>query len=86
MGGIDQVDPSTVDDVMVFWSEAGTRSMAQEADAAVKLFEAGLLPRAFTLRKLGYSDEEILEIEAEVKYAALTEDDEVPNEETATEN
>lgn len=83
---LDQVDPSTVDDVMVFWSEAGTRSMAQEADAAVKLFEAGLLPRAFTLRKLGYSDEEILEIEAEVKYAALTEDDEVPNEETATEN
>lgn len=83
---LDQVDPASVDDVLVFWSEAGTRSMAQQADAAVKLFEAGLLPRAFTLRKLGYSDEEILEIEAEVKYSALTADDELPNEETATEN
>lgn len=62
----DQVDLNAIDDVTVFWSEAGTRSMAQEADAAVKLFEVGLLPRAFTLRKLGYSDEEILEIEAEI--------------------
>lgn len=68
---IDQVDPNSVDDVVVFWSEAGTRSMAQEADAAVKLFEAGLLPRAFTLRKLGYSDEEILEIESEVKFGSV---------------
>ncbi|ANE80284.1 hypothetical protein A7U43_14065 [Mycobacterium adipatum] len=81
---LDQVDPTTVDDVAVYWSEAGTRSMAQEADAAVKLFEAGLLPRVFTLRKLGYSDEEILEIEAEVRYSAVVDDDEVPNEETAT--
>lgn len=84
---LDQVDPASVDDVVVFWSEAGTRSMAQEADAAVKLFEVGLLPRAFTLRKLGYSNDEILEIEAEIKYDELTQDapddetNEVPNEE-----
>ncbi|MGY1994642.1 phage portal protein [Mycolicibacterium fortuitum] len=70
---LDQVPPSVTDDVVVFWTEAGTRSMAQEADAAVKLFEAGLLPRAFTLRKLGYSDEDILEIQAEIEYAALLE-------------
>lgn len=68
---MDQVSPEAIDDVVVFWSEAGTRSMAQEADAAVKLFEVGLLPRAFTLRKLGYSDDEILEIEAEVRYDDL---------------
>lgn len=82
---MDRVDPVVVDDVVVFWSEAGTRSMAQEADAAVKLFEVGLLPRAFTLRKLGYSDEEILQIEAEIRFAGLDHDlpinDETPNDE-----
>lgn len=86
---LDQVDPNMVDDVMVFWSEAGTRSMAQEADAAVKLFEVGLLPRAFTLRKLGYSDEEILQIEAEIKYQNLIEDvpdDDEPNQENQSES
>lgn len=68
---LDQVSPDAIDDVVVYWSEAGTRSMAQEADAAVKLFEVGLLSRGFTLRKLGYSDDEILEIEAEVRYDDL---------------
>lgn len=48
---LDQISPILVDDVVVFWSEAGTRSIAQEADAAVKLFQVGLLPRAFTLRE-----------------------------------
>ena len=64
-----------------FWSEAGTRSIAK-ADAAVKLFQVGLLPRAFTLRKLGYSDEEILEIEAEIRYneaLEIPDDEETPN-------
>ncbi|ALI26934.1 Phage capsid and scaffold [Mycolicibacterium fortuitum] len=85
---LDQVDLTTVDDVSVFWSEAGTRSMAQEADAAVKLFEAGLLPRAFTLRKLGYSDEEILEIESEINFQSVQNDapEETPNEENAVTN
>lgn len=77
---LDQVPPSVVDNVMVFWSEAGTRSMAQEADAAVKLFEVGLLPRAFTLRKLGYSEDDILEIEAEIRYSELANDG--PNQDT----
>ncbi|MCH9736135.1 MAG: phage portal protein [Actinomycetia bacterium] len=85
---LDQVAPDAIEDVGVFWSEAGTRSMAQEADAAVKLYEVGLLPRAFTLRKLGYSDEEILEIEAEIRYTDALEslaDDEAPNEENPKE-
>jgi len=81
---LDQVDPNVVDNVVVFWSEAGTRSMAQEADAAVKLYEVGLLPSAFTLRKLGYSDEEILEIEAEVRYSELF--DNAPDQETTNTN
>lgn len=80
---LDQVPLETVENVGVYWSEAGTRSMAQEADAAVKLFEVGLLPRAFTLRKLGYSDEDILEIEAEVRYDELTKAE--PDEEPPTE-
>lgn len=83
---LDQVPPEVTDDVVVFWSEAGTRSMAQEADAAVKLFEVGLLPRAFTLRKLGYSDEEILEIEAEVKYTSLLEEPPTDDEPNTEEN
>lgn len=83
---LDQVSPDAVDDVVVYWSEAGTRSMAQEADAAVKLFEVGLLSRAFTLRKLGYSDDEILEIEAEIRYDALIGDQESDEDEKVAEN
>ena len=37
-------DPGMVDDIRVHWADAATRSVAQEADAVVKLFQAGLLP------------------------------------------
>lgn len=40
-------------------ADAATRSVAQEADATVKLFQAGLLPQSYALAKLGYSDDEI---------------------------
>ncbi len=56
-------DPDSIN-VRVKWSPADTRSQAQEADAAVKLFQSGLLDRATTLQKLGYSAEEIAVIEA----------------------
>lgn len=52
-------DPQLVDPVRVHWADAATRSVAQEADAVVKLFQAGLLPRAYALSKLGYTDDEI---------------------------
>ncbi len=58
----DGVDPNAIDDIRVEWSDAATRSVAQEADAVVKLYQAGLLPQAFALGKLGYSDDEIAEI------------------------
>jgi hypothetical protein len=44
------------------WADAATRSGAQEADAVVKLYQAGLLSTSYALSKLGYSDDEIAEI------------------------
>lgn len=56
-------DPRTIR-TSVDWAPADTRSAAQEADAVVKLFQAGILPRQFALQKLGYSAEDIEQIEA----------------------
>lgn len=47
------------------WADASTRSVAQEADAASKLVAAGILPRSYALRKLGFAADEIAAIEAE---------------------
>ena len=57
-------DPNKIDDVRVQWADAATRSVAQEADAVVKLYQAGLLPASYALGKLGYSDDEIRKIRA----------------------
>jgi Phage portal protein, SPP1 Gp6-like len=51
-------DPRSVD-VNPQWCDASNASMAQEADAVVKLHAANLLPTSFALRKLGYSEAEI---------------------------
>lgn len=59
----DGVDPATVD-VRVQWAYASTRSIAAEADATVKLYQAGLLPADYALAKLGYSADEIDAIRA----------------------
>lgn len=55
-------DPTMIDDIRVHWADAATRSVAQEADAVVKLYQAGLLPAAYALGKLGYTDDEIAKI------------------------
>jgi hypothetical protein len=60
----DGVDPNGIDDIRVQWADAATRSVAQEADAVVKLYQAGLLPASYALGKLGYSDDEIAKINA----------------------
>lgn len=57
------VDPSTVD-VRITWADPATRSIAQEADAVVKLYAAGLLPATYALKRLGYGDDEIAKIRA----------------------
>lgn len=54
-------DPYRVD-VRVDWADTTTRSVAQEADAAVKLYSAGLLPVSTTLARLGYTEDEIAAI------------------------
>ncbi|WP_307856852.1 phage portal protein [Mycolicibacter acidiphilus] len=65
----DGFDPRLIPDVRVQWADAATRSVAQEADATVKLYQVGLLPRDFALKKLGYSDTEISEIRAAGQFA-----------------
>jgi hypothetical protein len=58
-------------ELAVQWADPATRSIAQEADAVVKLFSAGLLPASFALRKLGYSDDEVGQIRAARRAEAL---------------
>lgn len=64
------VDPESVD-VAVQWADPGTRSIAEEADAVVKLHAAGILPTTFALAKLGYTDDEIAAIRAARRAEAL---------------
>lgn len=63
-------DPNAID-LRVQWSDASTRSIAQEADAAVKLFQAGILPITAVLSKLGYSADQISEIRVARRAEAL---------------
>lgn len=63
-------DPVTAD-VTVQWADPATRSVAQEADAVVKLFQAGLLPVSVALAKLGYSAAEVAEIRSARRAEAL---------------
>lgn len=46
----------------VQWADAATRSVAQEADAVVKLVQAGILPPSYALERLGYTADEIARI------------------------
>ncbi|MGI8699618.1 MAG: phage portal protein [Nocardioidaceae bacterium] len=62
------VDPQAVQ-IRVKWADPSTRSVAQEADAVTKLFASGLLPASVALAKLGYSTDEITEIEKARKAA-----------------
>lgn len=64
------VDAGSVD-VSVRWADPATRSVAQEADAVVKLHAAGILPTTFALARLGYSESEIAEIRTARRTDAL---------------
>lgn len=55
----------------VVWADPATRSIAQSADAAVKLFAAGLLPATHALARLGYTSEEIEQINTARRAEAL---------------
>lgn len=63
-------DPGDVD-VRVRWADAATRSVAQEADAIVKLYGAGLLPASTALARLGYDADQISEIRSARRAEAL---------------
>jgi hypothetical protein len=66
----DGVDPATVTP-QVQWGDPASRSTAQEADAAVKLYQANVLSRAEVLRTLGYTDDQIARIRADLRADAL---------------
>ena len=63
-------DPAGLD-VRVGWADPATRSVAQDADAAVKLVQAGILPPSEALRRLGYTDDEITRIRTAKAAEAL---------------
>lgn len=58
-------------EVAARWADPTTRSVAQEADAVVKLHQAGLLPADYALARLGYSDDEIRAIRAARRAEAV---------------
>lgn len=64
------VDPDGVD-IRVTWADPSTRSVAQEADAVVKLHAAGILPTSYALARLGYDAAEIETIRAARRAEAL---------------
>lgn len=66
----DGVDPAAVD-VRVRWADPSTRSVAQEADAVVKLHAAGILPTSYALARLGYDAAEIETIRTARRTEAL---------------
>ncbi|MFW0784860.1 phage portal protein [Gordonia sp. CPCC 206044] len=66
----DNIDPADVE-ARVQWADPSTRSIAQEADAITKLYAAGLLPADYALKRLGYTDTEIVEIRAARRIEAL---------------
>ncbi|WP_322857335.1 phage portal protein [Mycobacterium shigaense] len=69
----DGTDPADVD-VQVQWAPADTRSESQEADAVTKLYQAGILSRAGTLRRLGFTEDEIQQELLDKRAELLTED------------
>lgn len=59
-------------EVRVRWADPQTRSIAQEADATVKLHQAGLLPVDFALARIGFDADQIAEIRTARRIEALT--------------
>lgn len=66
----DGVDPASVTP-RIQWQEPASRSQAQEADAAVKLYQAKVLSRSEVLRTLGYDDVAIARIRSDLRAEAL---------------
>ena len=62
---------SEPDMVVTQWADPSTRSEAAQADAAVKLYSSGLVPASWTLKRLGYSEDEITQMRAARRAEAL---------------
>ena len=55
----------------VQWADPATRSVAADADATVKLYQSGLLPAGYALARLGYSEDDIAQIDRARRAEAL---------------
>lgn len=55
----------------VQWQDPSTRSIAQQADAVVKLYGSGLLPATYALKRLGYTPDEIDAIREDRQLEAI---------------
>lgn len=53
------------------WRDPSTPTVAQKADAAVKLYQAGIVPLAQSRRDLGYTDAQIANMEQQDDQAAI---------------
>lgn len=71
MAAVENGTDPAAEQVTVQWADAATRSVAQEADAIVKLVGVGLLPPSWALKRLGYRDDEVAEIRAARRAEAL---------------
>lgn len=65
------IDPADIP-LRMHWASPATRSESQAADAAVKLFQSGLLSRRATLARLGLSEDEINAELADINRDAST--------------
>lgn len=55
----------------IVWADPTTRSIAQEADAAVKLHAQGILPLTETLRRMGYDEHNISDLAKQSRADAV---------------
>lgn len=61
----DGVDDPSLASMETLWRDPATPTRAQAADAAVKLFQAGIVPRRQTRRDIGYTSVQIANMEIE---------------------
>jgi hypothetical protein len=63
--------PEGADSMETVWRDPETRTVAQAADAAVKLVQAGILPPEVALEDLGYTPQQVARIRAARRRDAL---------------
>ena len=65
----DGVEPASP--IRTLWTDPETRTFAQQADAAAKLYADGLLPWSAAMERLGYAPDEIEQMRSQRRQEAL---------------